>query len=143
MAKSKYGNRKTDVAFQGEVYPFDSIAEADHFRLLLQKLKRGEITNLKLQPIYKLTKPFIIATDKNKSGKSKIGVSKYIADFSYTDTTTGRKITVDVKGMTTNLYNLKKRLFLAIAFEEYGINDFIEVFKDEQFTYECSSVLKV
>jgi hypothetical protein len=98
MTRSKYGAKKTEV----DGYVFDSRAEARHYSDLKLREMAGEITLLALQPRFEL-----IVNDK------KIGT--YVADFSYTEN--GNRIVVDVKGMRTPVYRLKKKLMYAI----YGI----------------------
>ena len=42
----------------------------------------------------------------------------YIADFTYTDVKTGKKIVEDVKGMRTDVYKLKAKMFA----KKYGVS---------------------
>lgn len=98
---SKYNNKK--VRLDG--YVFDSTAEAKHYWYTLKpRLKRGEITNLELQPIMRV----------EIRGKL---ICKYIADFRYFDSSKvcpdgqqGCRVVEDVKGMSTAVYRLKKKL---------------------------------
>ena len=104
MKQSKYKNIKvTRKLLNGDLVTFDSKKEAKRFDELLLLAKQGIIKNLTLQPEYE-----IIPTVKwNKKTLCKI---KYIADFKYEQ---NENIVVeDVKGFKTDVYQLKKRLFL-------------------------------
>tara|TARA_R100000664_G_C2758926_1_gene148189 strand:- start:498 stop:803 length:306 start_codon:yes stop_codon:yes gene_type:complete len=82
---------------------FASKKEARRYQDLKLLNKAGEITQLKLQPVY----PFRL-NDKV--------MFKYIADFEYIDR--GNNFVIeDVKGMKTPVYKLKKKLIEA----QYGI----------------------
>lgn len=104
MKQSKYKNIKvTRKLLNGDLVTFDSKKEAKRFDELLLLAKQGIIKNLTLQPEYE-----IIPTVKwNKKTLCKI---KYIADFKYEQN--GNIIVEDVKGFKTDVYQLKKRLFL-------------------------------
>lgn len=134
----KYKNTKTKVSFQGTIYEFSSLAEANHFNMLTLLLKQGKIIDLALQPTYELTQPFKINTTATKSGKSKISGMKYTPDFSYTQD--GKLIVVEVKGKITTDFVMRKKLFLAIASEKYSVDTFIEVFAKETYRYDCKSI---
>ncbi|MDY0138262.1 MAG: DUF1064 domain-containing protein [Candidatus Izemoplasmatales bacterium] len=136
----KYKNTKTKVSFQGTIYEFSSIAEANHFNMLSLLLKQGKISDLILQPTYELTKGFKINTNATKSGESKVSGMKYTPDFSYLQD--GKQIVVEVKGKVTTDYAMRKKLFLSIAYEKYGVNEFVEVFVKNTFVYDCKSVVK-
>lgn len=135
---SKYNNKKCSCEFQGEIYKFDSKAELRYFLILTEKLKRSEIDKLKLQPRYELTLSFSVDTDKTKSGTSKIGSLVYTPDFEYIEN--GKKVAVEVKGMKTAAYQMRKKLFIAIAKDKYDVDTFIEVFQRETFTYNTNSI---
>jgi hypothetical protein len=94
MPGSKYKAIRTEI----DGHTFASKAEANHYRHLKLLEKAGQITNLTLQPRY--------ALDVNG-----VHIANYIADFRYWDEG-GRRI-VDVKGMKTPVYKLKKKLMLA------------------------------
>jgi CxxC motif-containing protein len=91
--KSKYGNKK--VVVDGIV--FDSKREAVHYYRLKLMEKSGLITDLELQPEFEIIP---------KIGKQR--ATKYRADFAYIQG--GEKKIVDVKGMKTVVYRLKKKL---------------------------------
>ena len=87
----KYRAIKTEV----DGVWFASKAEARHYSLLKAREERGEITHLILQPAW----PIVI------NGKK---VCTYKADFSYREN--GNLRVIDVKGMLTPVYRLKKKL---------------------------------
>lgn len=117
MAYSKYNNKKTEV--DGII--FDSKKEAARYKELCLLKQAGEITRLILQPRF-------ILQDKFKyHGKTEQKV-EYVADFEYTDRN-GEKFVEDVKGYKTEIYKLKRKLFLKkYCFDEDGnqIVKFIE-----------------
>jgi hypothetical protein len=92
---SKYHAIKTEV--DGIV--FASKREASRYSELKLLEAAGEIFDLKLQP------KFPIVVNKQK-------ICTYIADFEY-ELSDGTKITVDVKGVKTPVYRLKKKLMKA------------------------------
>jgi hypothetical protein len=101
----KYRNKPTTV--DGIV--FDSKAEARHYEQLRALERNGIIRDLLLQPRF----PLLVNGEK---------IGTYVADFQYTDWD-GNLTVVDVKGMKTPVYKLKKRLMKAvhgITVEEIG-----------------------
>jgi len=100
---SKYRNVKTEV----DGIKFDSKGEAGRYQKLLLLEKAGMITDLKRQV------PFIIADAVKWDGKV-IRAKKYVCDFAYTDISTAeiKKVVEDFKGKKTDLYLLKRSLFL-------------------------------
>lgn len=110
--KTKYNAKKTVV----DNIVFDSKAEANRYKELKFLEKRGQIKDLKLQPVFILQDKFTL---KNK-GYSAI---KYIADFEYIE---NNKIVVeDVKGIETPVFKLKMKLFL----KKYGQNVIFKIVK--------------
>lgn len=98
---SKYFNRKTTV----DGITFDSVREARRYEEL-QLLVRGKvISDLKLQPRFTLQEAF---RDAKGTAHRKI---EYVADFSYFNEN-GDYVVEDVKGMKTDLFKLKMKLFL-------------------------------
>lgn len=91
----KYRNKK--VVYNG--LKFDSQAEFRYFLYYKSKEDNGEIGNLRLQV------PFEIVINGKK-------ICKYIADFTYTDTD-GKTHVIDVKGVLTPVFRLKKKLIEA------------------------------
>lgn len=96
---SKYHSLQT-VSFGRR---FDSKKEANRYRELTFLLQAGEITNIECQVPYLLQEKF------RKNGKA-IREINYIADFvvTYKD---GHIEVEDVKGVKTEVYRLKKKLF--------------------------------
>lgn len=94
----KYRNKKIMI----DGYLFDSIAEANRYKGLKLLERAKKISNLELQPHFLLQESF------RKNGKTYRKV-EYIADFKYTEN--GRIIVEDVKGMQTDVFKLKHKLF--------------------------------
>ena len=105
---SKYGNRKTEI----DGIKFDSKKEANRYAELKLLQRGGEIDCIRTQPRFELQPAF---TDKLGKKHRKI---EYVADFYYYDPEVGY-IVEDVKGMLTDIYRLKKKLFL-YKFPEYN-----------------------
>ena len=100
---SKYHNKKTMI----DNITFDSIRESQRYLELKILLKAGKIKDLKLQHVYELQAAF---TDNQ--GKKHRPIT-YIADFVYDDLENPVfRIVEDVKGIRTEAYKLKKKLFL-------------------------------
>lgn len=97
---SKYHSKKTVI----DNITFDSKREAERYLYLKSLLKSGEIRDLRLQPRFELLPSF------KKNGKT-YRKCEYIADFSYFNIKTGENIVEDVKGLKTEVYKLKKKLF--------------------------------
>ena len=97
---NKYGNKKTII----DNITFDSKAEANRYCELKMLLKGKVINALVLQPQYLLQEPF-----KDFSGKKQRAIT-YVSDFEYLEN--GKMVVEDVKGMKTDVYKLKKKLFL-------------------------------
>ena len=96
---SKYNNRK--VVIDG--HKFDSRHEAEVYLYLKQQEIEGKITQLSLQV------PFILQDKYKINGKTVRGI-KYIADFTFTNSN-GQMEVWDAKGLRTECYKLKKKLF--------------------------------
>ena len=113
MIKSKYGAKKTTI----DGITFHSKAEAEYY-LGLKMLKRaGQISDFTLQPRYE-----VIESYKHPETGKKVQPTYYVADFlvTYPD---GRTEVVDVKGMRTPEYKIKKKLFeskYGVAIKEVG-----------------------
>lgn len=94
---------------------FDSQAEAKWYDELLLLLRAGQIRNLQLQKTYCLQEPFT-----GLDGKRVLGVD-YKADFDYERKTAPDRygnvywlhVTEDVKGVRTESYSIKARMFHA------------------------------
>jgi len=95
----KYRNKK--VEYNGML--FDSKKELKRYQELLILLRAGEIDNLQRQITYELLPAFT-------KHKKKYRNICYVADFQYTDKA-GNVIVEDVKGMRTDVYLMKKKMF--------------------------------
>ena len=109
---SKYRAKKTVV----DGIKFDSKREAERYCELKLLEKAKEIRNLVLQPRFLLQDEFF---DKNEIKHKKI---EYVADFMYIDKC-GKTIVEDVKGVLTDVYKIKKKMFLKIYDEQYDFRE--------------------
>lgn len=98
--RSKYHAKKTVV--DGII--FDSRKEADRYLVLKGMEEDGLIENLRRQVRYELVPAFDV------DGKHYRPVY-YVADFVYMDKETGKEVVEDVKGVRTDVYRLKSKLF--------------------------------
>ena len=98
---NKYNARKTT----GCGHTFDSKREADHYLEILARKQAGEIVRIGFQPQYTLLAGFV-----DNTGKKQRPIT-YTADFfvTYAD---GRSEVIEVKGVRTRDYLLRKKLFL-------------------------------
>ena len=94
---SKYGA----IAVEVDGIRFASKREAARYGLLRVLEGAGQISGLVLQPRF----PLVVEGEK---------ICTYVADFQYTDCTTGAVITEDCKGMKTPVYRLKAKLLKAL-----------------------------
>lgn len=99
VKKTKYGNKK--VSFAG--ITFDSKLEAEYYQHLLQLQATGEVIKIELQP------KFILFDGFKKNGKTFRAIT-YNADFTVTYAN-GSVEVVDVKGMITQQFELRRKLF--------------------------------
>ena len=127
---NKYHNNKINV----DGITFDSKDEAKYYEALKDKKAKGLIQNFELQPKFVLQESF---TKNNKTYKQ----ITYKADFRvYTNE--GISYCVDVKGMLTDVFKIKLKLFNKKIDEElklvcrnlkygdeYGFIDFYELQK--------------
>ena len=104
---NKYHNKKNAVG--GKM--FDSKKEAERYKVLKMLENANIISNLSRQVPFEL-----IPKQKNERAV------KYIADFMYVETATGKIIVEDVKGYRTDVYKIKRKLF-KWRYPEY---DFLE-----------------
>ena len=112
LRRSKYNARR--VTLDG--HQFDSQREARRYEELKALEAAGKIAQLELQPRFELQAAF------RYRGEA-IRKVEYVADFKYLDFERGGLVVEDVKGMKTDVYRLKKKLFLAkygdgVIFEE-------------------------
>ena len=98
---NKYNARKTVMCG----HMFDSKREAEVYLELLAQKQAGEIVRIGFQPSYTLLEGF-----RDNTGKKQRPIT-YTADFfvAYAD---GRNEVIEVKGMRTRDYLLRKKLFL-------------------------------
>ena len=98
---NKYNARKTTVCGR----EFDSKREAEVYLELLAQKQAGEIVRIRFQPSYTLLAGF-----KDNQGNKQRAIT-YTADFfvAYAD---GRNEVIEVKGVRTRDYLLRKKLFL-------------------------------
>ena len=97
--KSKYNNQKTIV----DGIKFDSKKEAEYYCQLKLLKQAGEIKDYRLQPRYELQPAF----EKNSK---KYRAITYIADFAIINND-GTTEVVDIKGVETQAFKIKKKLF--------------------------------
>ena len=97
MKRNKYGAKKTVV----DGIKFDSKRESERYKELKLLEKAGEISDLCLQVRY----------DFEING---VKLGFYKADFVYWDVNNQRSVVEDVKGFKTPVYNLKKKLMIAL-----------------------------
>ena len=94
---------------------FHSRKEARRYRELMLLQKAGLISNLILQPKYKLAvgnRPILLKSDRYKNGRQVTA----IMDFAYIDEG-GQEVVEDVKGIDTPISRLKR----AIVEAQYGV----------------------
>lgn len=96
--RSKYHAKKTTV----DGITFDSRKEADRYLVLKGMEDDGAIEDLRRQVRYELVPAFDV------DGKHYRHVC-YVADFVYMED--GKEVVEDVKGMRTDVYKLKSKLF--------------------------------
>lgn len=95
---SKYRAKKTVI----DGIKFDSRKEAKRYTELKLLERNGDIEKLTLQPRFLLQEGF------RKNGKAYRKI-EYVADFMYEQD--GKLIIEDVKGIKTDVYKLKQKLF--------------------------------
>lgn len=98
---NKYNNKK--VMLDG--YKFDSKKEARRYQELKLLQVAGKIRDLELQPVFLLQEGFI-------KHLKRIRAITYVADFKYIDTESNKVIVEDVKGVKTDVFKIKYKLFL-------------------------------
>ena len=109
---SKYNAAK--VTLDG--HRFDSRREAKRYEELKAMEAAGKIAQLELQPRFELQPAFRYRGEAVRK-------IEFVADFRYLDYERGGLVVEDVKGMKTDVYRLKRKLFLAkygdgVIFEE-------------------------
>lgn len=109
---SKYNAKKKVV----DGHTFDSKREGERYCELKLLEKANEIRNLELQPRFLLQDGFV---DKEGNEHKKI---EYVADFMYVDKD-DKTVVEDVKGVLTEVYKIKKKMFLKIYDEQYDFRE--------------------
>lgn len=107
----KYRNKKIEE----DGLKFDSKLEWTRYRQLKLLVRAGLIKDLQTQIKFELQEGF------KKNGVSYRPIT-YIADFVYTEIKTEKKIIEDTKGMKTEVYKIKKKLFEK-RYPEYTIKE--------------------
>jgi hypothetical protein len=95
---NKYRNKKVIV----DEKEFDSKREGNRYKELKLLERAGEIKDLELQPRFLLQDSF------KKNGRTFRKI-EYVADFKYIEN--GKAIVEDVKGMQTDVFKLKHKIF--------------------------------
>lgn len=108
----KYHAKKTAV----DGITFDSKKEATRYRELKALERVGKIDRLELQP------RFVLMDGFRYEGKA-VRKIEYVADFLYRDLSTCELVVEDVKGVKTDVYKLKKKLFLKHYGNEYKFKE--------------------
>ena len=116
---NKYHNRKVITS---DGIEHDSQKEARRWSELLLLQRAGKIKDLQRQVEYELIPNQYETYERygNKGQRLKDGVKLverrccYIADFVYTDLSTGKTIVEDTKGLKTKDYIIKRKLMLYI-----------------------------
>lgn len=110
--KSKYNAQKVTV----DGIKFDSRKEAARYKELKALELVGKIDRLELQP------RFVLMDGFRYEGKA-VRKIEYVADFLYRDLSTLELVVEDVKGVKTDVYKLKKKLFLKRYGNEYKFKE--------------------
>ena len=92
--RSKYGSKRTMV----DGVLFDSKAEGAYYSMLKMREKAGEVSAVELQ------RPFPILGPKGEL------ICTYKADFCFWDHKADRFRVVDVKGVETSVFKLKRKM---------------------------------
>ena len=103
---------------------FDSKLESEHYMLLKNRLKRGEIRDLARQVKIELTQ-------NAEKHKDKV---HYIADFVFFDLSLNSWIVWDSKGMPTDAYKIKRKWLL----DMYCGFEFIEATRGGEKKYQAN-----
>lgn len=109
---SKFHNKKTTV----NGITFDSKLEAARYSELLVLERGGFISALTCQP------KFLLQDGFEYDGKKERAIY-YIADFQYLDSDTNEWVVEDAKGKRTEVYKLKRKLFLAKYGKRYRFEE--------------------
>lgn len=128
-SKSKYKNKKVWI----DGYVFDSRFEGNRYIRLKHLENRDAIDCLELQPRFLLSETLRVLKNGKKETYRK---TSYVADFAYYKN--GLYIVEDTKGVETETYKLKRKLFLSL-----GLCDlFREVYTNKVNEYKVVNGLK-
>lgn len=100
--RKKYRNVRASL----DGHTFDSEKERARFAELRLMERAGEISDLKLQPVFELIPPV------KENGKVVQRAITYKGDFSYMRE--GQLVVEDAKGVRTEVYKLKKKMMRAL-----------------------------
>ena len=106
----KYNNRK--IEFDG--YKFDSLVERDYYRYLVHLKDNNHIKDFEVHPKFELQQSF-------RYKKKTIRAITYTADFKVIKND-GTIDIVDVKGVKTNEFKIKEKLFKFKFKDDNNIN---------------------
>lgn len=98
---SKYNNRKIMV----DGVEFDSIAESRRYQELIMSSRAGEIYDLKVHQRWELLPSY-------KHGNKTVRGIFYEDDFNYIDSKDKKRHVEDVKGVQTEAFKIKRKMFL-------------------------------
>lgn len=101
MGYSKYRAKKVEI----DGMTFDSKHEAKDWELLKLRIRAGEIRDLERQKSFMLLDGYV-----NNKGQ-KIRPITYKCDFYYYDCVQNKWVAQDSKGMKTDVYKIKKKMF--------------------------------
>ena len=121
---NKYRAKKTIV----DNIQFDSLFEAKVYKDLKLLENLGQIKDLELQPKFLINEGEVYNCNFTKKGKTKIAGNYYTPDFKYRDSD-GSSVVVEAKGMKTEAYQLRKKLFLKRILKTGKCDRFAEMTK--------------
>lgn len=98
---SKYGAMRTTI----DNITFDSKAEANYYTQLKLLKRAGQVADFTFQPRFLLQEAYV-----HRFTRKRVQKIEYVADF-YVTYPDGRKEIIDVKGIQTPVYKLKKKWF--------------------------------
>ena len=121
IKKPKYNNRKVEI----DGHKFDSKLEAQYYEFLNRKKATGKIKDFSLQPRYTLQETF------KRDDKTYRSIT-YIADFEVLHNDGSTQV-IDVKGMMTDVFKIKAKLFTKLYGKLYLVKSSKAGFKLEEF----------
>jgi len=128
--RNKFGAKKVTI----DNIKFDSKAEAKKYQELKLLLRAKKIKNLNLQPKFKILDSAIYECNFTKNNKTKISDLYYTPDFAYT-TLDNKIIIIEVKGVKTEAYQIRKKMFLNLM-KSYEVSEFHEIVKNDIKIYK-------